>query len=176
MLPDKHATPATRKWALDQLRAQFSDDVLLHYFADHGFILPEQEKLEDWSLSHVPTSRPDCTELIRLIGEWVRKSLPANAEVADEWFWKIIVPVPHKGQKRDEYLKHPDTIQSLYDARHDDEEARTRLFGFVGYYEPKGWTDREGKERPPNKSDVEFRQALDDFDAWFKKTHPEEQG
>ena len=176
LLPLKEATLTTRVWALAQLRAQFPDDVLLPYFTEHSFILPEQEKLEDWSLGLVPTTRPACTELIAKIGEWQRMKLPPKAnEASDEWFWPVVVPVPHKGQKRDEYLKKPDTIRSLYDARHEDENARSRLFGFLSYYEPKGWTARDGKEMPPNAVDLKFREALDEFGKWFQDAHPEEQ-
>jgi hypothetical protein len=177
VLPPKEASAVTRTWALGQLRAQFPDDVLLPYFVEHSFILPENEKLEDWSLGLVPTSRPACTELIAKVGEWQRKTLPSKSgmEAGDEWFWEIVVPVPHKGQKRDEYLKNPDTIRSLYDARHENEEARARLFGFLSYYEPKGWTNREGKEMPPNATDLKFREALDAFGVWFQDAHPEEQ-
>lgn len=177
VLPPKEASTATRTWALGQLRSQFPDDVLLPYFMEHSFILPENEKLEDWGLGHVPTSRPACTELIAKVGEWQRKKLPPNSdmEAGDEWFWEIVVPVPHKGQKRDEYLKDPDTIASLYGARHENEDARSRLFGFLSYYEPKGWTNREGKEMPPNATDLKFREALDEFGKWFQAAHPEEQ-
>lgn len=86
LLPLKEATEATKTWALGQLRAQFADDVLLPYFVEHSFILPEQEKLEDWSLGLVPTTRPACTELIAKIGEWQRKKLPSDAGTGqDNW-------------------------------------------------------------------------------------------
>ena len=96
----------------------------------------------------------------------------------DQPWFRVIVPVPHKGESRDEYLKHPDTIGSLYAARHgtDDlsQEARQRLWGFVEKYEPKGWTKRDGTQMPASKSDKDFRIALDQFQEWFDKTHPDE--
>ena len=104
--------------------------------------------------------------------------LPKKTDSApsdDEWFMKVIVPIPHKGQKRTDYLKDPDTIGSLFEARHDDEDARRRLFGFVSHFEPKPWTANDGKSRPPSKSDLDFRKALNAFDAWYQKNHDGEE-
>lgn len=85
----------------------------------------------------------------------------------DEWWWDLIIPVPRKGMKRDEYLKRPDTIRSLYDQRHGTDEdaqlARERLFGFTNHYEPKGWVNKQGKQMPASDSDRKFRDALDLF-------------
>ena len=103
---------------------------------------------------------------------------PADPNDPDLWFLKIVVPIPRKGQRRDDYLKSPDTIGSLYEARHgkDDlaQEARQRLWGFVNYFEPKPWTGKDGQERPPSKTDVQFREALDAFKEYFTKNHPGE--
>ncbi len=96
-------------------------------------------------------------------------------EPEQESWYDVIVPVPRRGQKRDEYLKSPDTIGSLFDARHDDEEARRRLFGFAHNFEPKPWTGKDGKQRPPSKSDIDFRQGLDDFCDYYEKNHEGEQ-
>lgn len=97
----------------------------------------------------------------------------------DEAWRDVIIPVPRKGQRRDDYLKQPDTIGSLFDLRHgsDDEAqaARQRLWGFVEHYEAKGWTGHDGKERPASASDIQFREALDQFAAFFEKHHPGEQ-
>lgn len=99
-------------------------------------------------------------------------------EVPDEWFMDVVCPIPRKGMRRDEYLRNPDTIGSLYVARHGDDDesqvARQRLWGFVNNYEPKGWTKRDGTEMPPSQSDIKFREALDAFAEWFEKEHPEE--
>ena len=96
----------------------------------------------------------------------------------DEWFLNCIVPVPRKGQKRDDYLRAPDTIGSLFEARHgtDDtaQEARQRLWGFLNHFEPKGWTKRDGTEMPPSDADKKFREALDAFSEWHEKNHPDE--
>lgn len=91
----------------------------------------------------------------------------------DEWWREIIVPIPRKGQKRDEYLKNPDSIESLYEARHDDEDARKRLWGFVQHYEPKA-REFKGKTYQPTAADHKFREALDAFYDYFEKNHPEE--
>lgn len=93
---------------------------------------------------------------------------PQRTPKDDEAWRDAIVPIPHKGQKRADYLKNPDTIGSLFDARHDDEDARKRLFGFVSHFEPKPWTGNDGKQRPPSKSDIDFRKALDDFADWHE--------
>ena len=100
--------------------------------------------------------------------EPVQETLPMNGAQSESWY-HVVVPIPHKGQKRDDYMKKPDTIGSLFDARHDDEEARKRLFGFINYYDPKGWTGRDGKQRPASESDKQFRQALDDCADYMEK-------
>jgi hypothetical protein len=105
-------------------------------------------------------------------------SAPPDCQQASEWFMPVIVPVPRKGMRRDEYLKSPDTIGSLFEARHDDtadgQEARQRLWWFVNNYEPKGWTKRNGEQMPASDGDKQFRLALDAFQEWFEKTHPNE--
>jgi hypothetical protein len=80
-------------------------------------------------------------------------------------YWAVIVPIPHKGQKRDEYLKDPDTIGSLFNAmKAGDQESQKRLWGFALNFEPKGWIrNTDGKEMPPNAADITFRKALDQF-------------
>lgn len=96
----------------------------------------------------------------------------------EDWFFDFVVPIPPKGMKRDAYLKNPDTIGSLYELRHGDDDeaqgARQRLWGFVTHFEPKGWTKRDGTEIPPSETDKQFRVALDAFADWFEKNHPDE--
>lgn len=79
--------------------------------------------------------------------------------------FNMIVPVPRKGMKRDAYMKRPDTIGSLFAMRHGQDEesqaARQRLWGFINHFEAKGWTDRQGQQRLPNRTDIDFRKALD---------------
>jgi hypothetical protein len=92
-----------------------------------------------------------------------------------EWFMGIYCPVPNKGQKRDDYLKNPDTIGSMhYAAKEGNQEMQRRLWGFVNHYEAKGWTKTSGEVIPPNESDLIFREALDDFsDAHEKNKVPD---
>lgn len=159
-----------------------------------GWILPT-EGLESVSYTHLPKTEgqfknfKDCLEawakdgtLVNPYAEVVTNK-PAEKEPEDlddesdatkEPWYNIIVPVPHKGEKRDEYLKHPDTIGSLYELRHEDEDARKRLFGFVNHFEPKGWTGKDGKTHPPSQSDIKFRESLDQFMEFFQKSHPDE--
>ena len=117
---------------------------------------------------------PRGTKPVEVPREAVARKSDVAGVADDEMWYDVIVPIPHKGQKRDDYLKNPDTIGSLYDARHDDEDARKRLWGMVNHYEPKGWTKRDGTEMPASKSDHEFRAALDQFNDWFEATHPDE--
>lgn len=87
-----------------------------------------------------------------------------------EWFWDMLVTVPPKGVKRDEYLKNPDTIRSLYTRmKEGDSEAGKRLWGFANHYEAKPWTARDGSQRQPSNADLVFRDALDAFLAWEEK-------
>lgn len=100
-------------------------------------------------------------------------------EAADQPWYDVIVPIPRKGMKRDAYLRKPDTIGSLFEARHgsDDESQmmRQRLWGFLNNWEPTIWKGKDGKERPPSQTDVKFREALDSFGDWFEKNHPGEE-
>ena len=102
---------------------------------------------------------------------------PAPVPADAEWFMKIIVPIPHKGETRAEYLKHPDTIGSLFQMRHGNDEesqaARQRLWGFVEHFEAKEWQGRNGL-MPPSATDIKFREALTAFGVWFEQNHPGE--
>jgi len=83
-----------------------------------------------------------------------------------EPFWSIICPIPRKGQKLADYQKHPDTIQSLYDAAKDGiEDAGKRLFGFANNWKPEA-RQYNGKTYPPTDADYKFRDALNHFLAW----------
>lgn len=103
---------------------------------------------------------------------------PAAVAQDPEWFMDVIVSMPRAGMKKDEYLKHPDTIRSLYEARHgQDEESqsmRQRLWGLVHHFEAKPWTKRNGEVVPPSQADKLCRSALDAFNDWFEKNHPDE--
>lgn len=102
----------------------------------------------------------------------------AAAPQDPEWFMDIIVSMPRAGMKKDEYMKHPDTIRSLYDVRHGQDEKsqsmRQRLWGLVNHFEAKPWTKRNGEVVPPSEADKRCRAALDAFADWFAKNHPDE--
>ena len=194
-----YATDKTRAWMLREL----SDclDLATEYFQklDNGGLLPS-EPLASLPLRFVPINREQLAKLKERIADFGNggEAIPAyfpNPEPPaekkprvgkpagvpkgdDEWWRDVIVPVPHKGETRAEYLKHPETIGQLFDMRHgtNDEcaEARRRLFGFVQNYQPKGWTKKDGTEMPPSESDLKFRDALDSFQDWFEKNHPDE--
>ena len=195
----KLPTAETRKWMIARLESLRK--AAEEYFQKCGQLLPT-ETLEDLPLRFVPSSTKELDSLGQCIdnfaagGDAVAAFEPHGAadvlkqkavevprdqakpepseDAGQEPWYGVIVPIPHKGQKRDDYLKNPDTIGSLYDARHDDEDARKRLWGFVEHFEPKGWTNRDGTEMPPSKADHEFRAALDQFSDWFEATHPDE--
>jgi hypothetical protein len=96
-------------------------------------------------------------------------SLDSAMQKDPEFFWDVIVPIPRKGDKRVEYMKHPDTIGSLWRARHNDHESMKRLMGFASHFEPKGWTKANGQQMPASEADKAFRVALDAFLDWHAK-------
>lgn len=191
----KTATPETRKWMLEQLKATPDGEnrqLVAEYFTQAGVLLPDAETLEDLGLQYVPTSKAELAKVLQAIQNFEggdeavivvkhpeaalsHKSPPV---VSDESWRNVVVPIPRKGMKRDEYLKNPDTIGSLFDLRHgsDDESqaARNRLWGFCQNYEPKGWTKRDGTLMPPSDADMKFAAALTAFKEWFAANHPDE--
>lgn len=198
----KLPTNETRKWMIEKLLAlpgQENRKICQEYFQKVGQLM-DNEQIEDLPLRFVPFSKQELEALINCLsnfeagGDAVRAFEPhgeaeekpievprgtdpeeVDEDASSEPWYNAIVPVPHKGEKRDAYLKNPDTIGSLFEARHEDEDARKRLFGFAHNFEPKGWTKRDGTEMPPNKSDIEFREKLDQFMEWYEENHPEEQ-
>lgn len=123
-----------------------------------------------------------------------RKSAPANpppekdmspkaSAVVDkakrdpEWFWDIVCPIPNKGQKRDEYLKAPDTIAGLYDRmKNGDQHAQKRLWGFAKHWTPTERQGTNGKVWPISEEDKLFREALDAFCEWEEKHGKDNRG
>lgn len=100
----------------------------------------------------------------------VTKSPSATVQSAatGELAWRdVIVTMPRAGMKRDEYLKHPDTVGGLYDGR-ADKAIRDRLFGLAYEWkcEARVWN---GKTYPPTEADKLTRKALDEFLAWHEK-------
>lgn len=147
-----------------------------------SWLMPN-EGLEDLSIEKLEILAKSPTKMLARVQQWMDSladgETPATSTTADDEPWyKVVVPVPRKGMKRDEYLRNPDTIGSLYQLRHEDTEegqlARQRLWGFVTNYEPKGWVKRDGTQMPPSESDIQFKEALEQFKAWFERNHPGE--
>lgn len=190
---------AAHKTRLIEILGEDGDlnSIAVEFFERVGALLPGEE-LSDLPLSHVPVTVEQKDALLKAIngfgaGEEARLPYPLNpvtvrkakeqpakpaAESNDaqkQSWYGIIVPIPRKGQTRNDYLKAPDTIGSLYEARHgtDDlaQEARQRLYGFLHNYEPKGWTKRDGTQMPPSEADIKFRHSLDEFGKWWEKWH-----
>lgn len=162
----------------------------LSYFIEALVILPT-ETIDDVPLRFVPTSTQELNDLLAKIQKFsmegvVDKPVVHEIPVAppiqvprqgpsqpvdegdydlSQWPFTCIVPIPRKGMKRDQYLKSPDTIGSLFVQRHGTDEesaaARQRLWGMLNNYEPKGWVDSKGATRMPSKADIDFRKALD---------------
>jgi hypothetical protein len=117
-----------------------------------------------------PTAaRGSTTPESKAVPENRSATAPSIGKRDPEWFFDAVCPVPRKGMKREEYMKEPDTIGSMYEARHDDEYLRKRLFGLMQNFEAKGWTNRFNKQMPPSKEDIAFREALDAFAEWAEK-------
>jgi len=73
----------------------------------------------------------------------------------EEHDWaKAVCPIPPKGMPRAQYLEQPQTLGQI--ARQDSK----RFYGIcMNNQEAKGWTGRDGKQRPPSQTDVEFAEA-----------------
>jgi hypothetical protein len=187
--PPKEATEKTKEWFI---KAIGDARDACAFCIELGWIMPN-EGLNDIPLRFVPTSTKQLEAFKECLGLWIKEGKvnnpylpaahgdtnvpPGEPEASDaksEVWYDYIVPIPHKGQKRADYVGNEDTIGSLYEARHDDEEARRRLWGFCTNYEPKGWVKNNGTQMPPSKTDIEFRAMLDAFQSWFEKNHPED--
>lgn len=193
---------------IEQLKADGDNrETVQDYFRKVGQLLPN-EVVEELPLRFVPFSMKEMSSLVSCIanfesgGEavrafephWEPEKKPANRPdpeddgsvdyepkedgASGEPWYGVIVPIPRKGQKRDAYLKNPDTIGSLYEQRHGQDEesqaSRQRLWGFVNHFEPKPWVKKDGTQMPPSKTDVTFRESLDAFAEWFEQAHPDE--
>lgn len=197
----RSATAATRTWFAEQVKAADAVEEALQFMIELGWLMPN-EGMADVPLRFVPNTKGEGSKLdlfFKHMRAWIgggealapyepdwdaepgkkpvevprEESEPGQTSAAalEPWY-NFIVPIPQKGMKRDEYIKHPDTIGSLYEARHgDDEESqakRQRLWGFLNHFEPKPY---KGKI---SDTDVKFREMLDTFGEWFEKNHPEE--
>lgn len=156
-------------------------------------ILLPNETLEDVPLEYVPISTSQVNALLEAItnfgngddpkfpyppnplppGAKRKTPLPLVVEQAkaksEDWFWLTICPIPHKGQKKVDYDKSPDTILGLYTAmKSGSEEASKRLWGFAKNWNPEPRQVGD-KTYPVTDSERVFREALDAFVAWEEK-------
>jgi hypothetical protein len=189
------------KFIAETQKAGYPTEQLQQFCIDLAWLMPN-ERLSDLEDRYLPKTVGDFRAFKSCMDNWIAKgdtvqpydcpipdpkanvpqskvprenvSPAPSVDAQQEPWYGVIVPIPHKGQKRDEYLKNPDTIGSLYELRHDDEDARKRLWGFVTHFEPKGWTKKDGTQMPASSADHEFRAALDQFSEWFEHTHPDE--
>lgn len=123
----------------------------------------------DWPMEKVPTSRPEMDALLKDIEEFAKPFRPPEPfDGLPPEIGNVPIHVPPAGMKKADYVKAGmDTIGSLYARRHEDEEARKRLWGFVSSFEANGWTKTDGTKMPPSAEDIALRKALDAFDSWY---------
>jgi hypothetical protein len=173
VLPE--ATEKTREWMFRELGTHFAEEDVEKYARDAGLIMPT-ESLADWPLHKVPTSKQDLAKLVSAMGSAIlgEPDPAGEADERTESFWDVIITLPRAGTKRDEYLKSPDTIRSLYDAmKSGDEAAGKRLWGTANYWKLEPWTGRDGQTHPPSEADVAAREALNDFLEYEAEKHGE---
>lgn len=191
------ATAQTRLWMLKEL--QGSEKLALDYFQKLEWLLPQKEGLADLPLRFVPNTRAKMKDLKERLaefgnGEMISKpyepdwnaeggpppktpanTLPKPGDPNPEAWRYALVPIPRKGQKRADYLKNPDSLGSLYDKRHgNDEESqycRQRLWGLIHHYEPKPFTKRDGTVIPPSQDELDFVKQLEAFKAYWEANH-----
>lgn len=165
------ATEKTREWAWNGLIAEFGPDVTWKFIIGKGWAPNSAMTYDEWNLGFVPISK----QALAVLADEIRKTVEVPSEpekgklLVDEHllpddFGSAIITVPRREQRRDEYLKSPDTIQSLYSAmKAGDAEAQRRLFGMARGWNPEPFVDRTGKKWPIKPEDAECRVSLDQF-------------
>jgi hypothetical protein len=161
VLPRK-ATEATRDWAWKTLVAQFDADPLMKFLASKQWL----DETNAWKLEYVPTSKQALGALADEIAKTA--TLPSvepppqtdlPPEIAD-----AVITVPRRGMKRDDYLRAPDTLGSLYAAmKNGDADARKRLWGLAKNWTPEPFIGQGGKKYPVSAEDAQCRIDLDMF-------------
>ncbi len=174
---------------------QWADlDVLKEFLIATGKIL-DTETAADLPLRWVPVTKHQNDAILKAFAAFENGDpvtdwpFPANPEKApdkaatpakpatkhrDPEAWRgIIVPIPPKGVRRDDYLKAPQTVGGLYDDRHDPDTAK-RLFGFISHFQPsKTWIGQDGQVHQRSETEIKmeetFRQALDDCKDFHDK-------
>lgn len=198
----KSPTAATRVWMIDQLTKAGLHDIAVEYFQklDSPAVLMPKEGLSEVPLWSVPNCHQEMSALITKIKEFgngdraghafpphldaddphppkpAAESLPKAPLKDPEWWRDVKVPIPRKGQRIADYIDHEDTLGSLFDLRHGNDEeaqaARQRLWGMVEFRsDADNLKDKDGKKRAPTDVDRQFANALQAFKQWFDDTH-----
>lgn len=171
------ATEKTREWAINQLTSTTIDPLAVEAtFFKWGWLESGTQGLSGWKLEHVPTSKAALTALIELIYKSVEPPQEESQQSVDsdlpEDIASAIITVPRRGMKRDEYLKNPDTIGSLYVAmKNGDVDAQKRLWGMAKGWQPEPYVDGNGKKWPVKPEDAQCRVDLDCFVDWYSQKH-----
>lgn len=195
------ATAQTRLWMVRELAD--CADLAKEYFQKCNQLMPN-ESLPDLPLRFVPNSREKLAMLKTRLAQfgngeraepafepdWNAEGGPPPkkpAEVAPKvakqaekqnplWWRDVLVPIPRKGMRASEYVGKEDTLGSLFDLRHGQDEeaqaARQRLWGLVEYRsDPNNLTNKDGSKRKPTDVDIAFAKALVAFKQWFDDNH-----
>lgn len=199
----KMPTEKTRKWMVDRLNEAgiYNDPSCREYFqkVEGRDLLMPNESVAELPLPYVPYSEDEIKMLITRIKQFANgeraerafephwdadnntakpavESLPKGKPPADEWWRGVIIPIPRKGQRMADYVGQEDTIGSLFDMRHGNDEesqaARQRLWGMVEFRsDANNLKDKDGKKRAPTDVDRQFAKALQAFKVWFEENH-----
>lgn len=179
-----------------------SRELATEFLCKLGWLLPT-ETLEDLELRYVPSTMREMGMLKERMAEfgngeqvgkpyephWETEAKPVaavtpvtpapkpNSVPSDQSWRDVIVTVPRKGMKKMEYEAHPDTIGSLFDLRHGNDEeaesARRRLWWLAKEWKPEP-REFKGKVYQPSQADFKAREALDAFLVFFERNHPDE--
>jgi ERF superfamily len=157
--PAPQATDKTRFWAISKLQEEWSNEELDRYFTE-TYGLP----IAEWPLATVPTSVSDMNAYKNRVKFFFGTSTGTDDP---DWYWDVVIPIPRRGMKRNEYLQSPDTIRSLYDSlKAGDQDAGHRLWGLANEWQPAPYTNpTTGKTYPVRSEDIRSREALDAFAA-----------
>lgn len=203
-------TKANRKWMVDTLVEEglYKEPGCREYFqkVEGRELLLSTETVADLPLPYVPNSHEEMKMLVTRIkaflngeraerafkphfeSEVVNKNVKPAAEslptgpIKDPLWWRdVFVTIPRKGMKKVEYLKNPDTLGALFDARHkqDEESAymRQRLWGLEKGAREVNWIPQPrtdpatGKTYQPSDGDKKLYEALRAFSEWFADNH-----
>jgi hypothetical protein len=173
VLPVK-ATEKIRERAWNLLTEQFTAQDVWSFLNSKGLV-PADGTYDQWPLEHVPTSKEALYVLSAEINAWLNPPTAEMSKTFDTGYLppeigNAVITVPRKGMKRDEYLKSPDTISSLYRAmKSGDEEAQKRLWGLAKGWVPEPYVSPEGKKYPVSEADAQCRIDLDMFLDYMAK-------